>query len=337
MSNLNIANGACRIMARYEEPKMKTEAVVDFNSFSNPAQKSGEKYDVKETSAPERATRQKPDNEEVKGALITLNTAISRAKGAQKNLERFRTEWNITDRAAVYPKSLILHFAILAGLILFEGMANAYFFSAGSDLGLLGGWLQAITISFVNVISAFFVMGFLGLQSMSYLTQYNKPGKMAIGIFAALGVIGTALALLGLNVTAAHYRDMLELNAASLALGSSGATGDVLKPVEAALANPFGIVTLEALLLLILGVTFAIIAAYKGRTFDDVIPGYGRVTRKLESASVDLEKALKAIKKNTMSEDELQSALDLHSEIGEVLAGPPAEVATIPTAEAGNR
>lgn len=270
------------------------------------------------------------------GEMIQLGRAIAIAEARREDLLKFRRTWGGAvdedategaapvrpiDRAAVYPKSHILHFSILATLVLFEGMANAYFFSTGSDLGLLGGWLQAITVSFTNVIAAFFLIGFVGLRHMS------NPHKKVNGALAAMAVGLTVIALLALNLTAAHFRDLLELNAATLALGGAAVTGEVLSPVTEARFDPFGFETLEALLLFILGTTFAAIAAFKGRTFDDAIPGYGGVTRRLESAAQDLEKSLEAGWKEAkkLSEKELEQlveAKDLLDEICRDLAGP---------------
>lgn len=267
---------------------------------------------------------------------IALGRTRAIAQARHEDLLKFRRTWGGAledsgasdkpsvkpiDRAAIYPKSHILHFSVLAALILFEGMANAYFFSTGSDLGLLGGWLQAITVSFTNVIAAFFLIGFLGLRHMSNL---HKP------VIAGLAGIGMAIAvvtLIGLNLTAAHFRDLLELNAATLALGGAETTGAVLTPVLEARANPFGLQTLEALLLFILGTTFAAIAAYKGRTFDDAIPGYGGVTRRLEAASRDLEKALEAGLKDArkLSQRELEELVEAKAQLENIcvdLAGP---------------
>jgi hypothetical protein len=270
------------------------------------------------------------------GAMIALSRARAIAKARQADLLKFRRTWGGAvedmagtdkpavkpiDRAAIYPKSHILHFSVLATLVLFEGLANAYFFSKGSDLGLLGGWLQAITVSFTNVIAAFFLVGFIGLRHMS---NRNKP---IISGIAAAGVGLAVAALLMLNLTASHFRDLLELNAATLALGGAETTGTVLTPVSEVRTNPFGIQTLEALLLFVLGSTFAVIAAYKGRTFDDAIPGYGGVTRRLEDASRELEKALEAgwkdAKKLSQPElEELVEAKNLLDEICQDLAGP---------------
>lgn len=269
--------------------------------------------------------------------MIRLGRTVAFAAARHEDLLKFRRTWGGAfadpaegseaaeikpiDRAAIYPQSHILHFSILAALILFEGLANAYFFSTGSDLGLLGGWLQAITVSFTNVIAGFFLIGFLGLR---HLTNPHKPINR---VLAVAGVAIGTVTLLALNLSAAHFRDLLELNAATLALGSSEVTGMILAPVSAVREAPFGIETLEALLLLVLGTTFAVIAAFKGRTFDDAIPGYGGVTRRLEHAARELETALEAGWKDAkkLSQYELVQlveAKNLHDEIYRDLAGP---------------
>ncbi|MEQ8405105.1 MAG: hypothetical protein RKE49_08400 [Oceanicaulis sp.] len=191
-------------------------------------------------------------------------------------------------RAPTYPDSHIMTFSILAGLILFEGLANAYFFSKGSDLGLLGGWIQAITVASANVIASFFVIGFLGLRM---LQNPHRPFSFA----AALIFVPLAAAfIVFLNFCAAHYRDLLEINAAMLAQGGTEQTGEMLAPVTRALTfAPFE--TLEALLLFGLGVTFAIIAAFKGATFDDRLIGYGAAHRRLVNASSHLAAVLKQL------------------------------------------
>jgi hypothetical protein len=191
-------------------------------------------------------------------------------------------------RPPTYPDSHIMTFSILAGLVLFEGLANAYFFSKGSDLGLLGGWIQAITVAGTNVVASFFVIGFLGLRM---LQNPHRPFSFAAAcVFTPLA----AMFIVFLNWSAAHYRDLLELNAATLALGGTEQTGEILAPVTRALTfTPFE--TLEALLLFILGLTFAIIAAFKGATFDDRLIGYGAAHRKLVNASAHLAAVLKQL------------------------------------------
>jgi hypothetical protein len=308
---------------------LDTQPDSALTGFTEPAAKTGTDHDLSALSE-----------------MIQLGRSVAIASARREDLLKFRRTWGGAypdpdpehgtatdsatksakprepiDRAAIYPTSHILHFSVLAALVLSEGLANAYFFSTGSDLGLLGGWLQAITVSFTNVIAAFFLIGFLGLRHMS------NPHKPGLAVPAAIGTIIAVIALGLLNLTAAHFRDLLELNAATLAMGASDVTGLVLAPVTAALADPFGIETLEALLLLVLGVTFAVIAAFKGRTFDDAIPGYGGVTRRLEAAAAELEKTLKARVTKTKNGkgvelEKLVQAKDLLDEICRDLAGP---------------
>jgi len=199
-------------------------------------------------------------------------------------------------RAPAYPDSHIMTFSILAGLVLFEGLANAYFFSKGSDLGLLGGWIQAITVASANVIASFFIIGFLGLRMVQ---NPHRPFSFA----AALIFMPLATAfVVFLNFAAAHYRDLLEINAAVLAQGGIEQTGQMLTPVTRALTfAPFE--TLEALLLFGLGITFAVIAAFKGATFDDRLIGYGAAHRRLVNASSHLAAVLKQLPAQSGSTD----------------------------------
>lgn len=244
-----------------------------------------------------------------------LQFALSRARRDFENLRAFRrtSGWAFDDpvgkekisnagkpveRSAIYPDSHILTFSVLAALVLFEGLANAYFFAGSSDLGLLGGWLQAITVSFVNVITAFFVIGYLCLRHLTNPQKRWSFFAAAAGLPIAIGFICV------LNLAAAHYRDLLEVHAATLALGGTEITGELIAPIQSVFSNPFSFQTLEAYLLLTLGLTFAIIAAYKGRTFDDAIPGFGVVQRRAERSARELNRVVKKAAGGRKSPDE---------------------------------
>lgn len=56
-------------------------------------------------------------------------------------------------REASYPTSRLLHFGIIALVVVVESVANAEFFASVSTLGLVGGFLQAVGVSLVNVVS----------------------------------------------------------------------------------------------------------------------------------------------------------------------------------------
>lgn len=224
-------------------------------------------------------------------AYLTFRQTRGRMFGGPLPRERW------IDRPASYPDSHIMHFSILAGMVLVEGLINAYFFSKSSDLGLLGGWIQAITVAFTNVIASFFLIGFLGLRLL------QNPDRIFSFVAAVIGVPIIVGLVVFLNYTAAVYRDLLELNAAALALGDlataavqqgtvASAEDSILAPVTEALRFE-GIKTLEGLLLFILGVTFATIAAFKGATFDDRLIGYGVLQRRARSSLAHLSAVLK--------------------------------------------
>ena len=65
-------------------------------------------------------------------------------------LSAFEDEHKLVD-GAEYPESQIYHWAIVGAMVLTESIANSYFFAKGSDLGLVGGILQAMPISIVNI------------------------------------------------------------------------------------------------------------------------------------------------------------------------------------------
>ncbi|WP_019961932.1 hypothetical protein [Woodsholea maritima] len=236
----------------------------------------------------------KPTEKSVKSAYTDLKYAFDYYKdfqenwGKDANLNLPEEKW--INRPGQYPDSHIMGISLLAALVLVEGLANAQFFSKASDLGLLGGWIQAIMVAFTNVLASFFLVGFLGVRTL--MNPHQK-------LWFVCGLVGTPIAMgaiLMLNFTAAQYRDLLELSSASLAQGDSAVTGHVMNPVTNALSFT-QLQTLEALLLLILGLTFACIAAYKGATWEDRILGYGAVQKKLDIAADKLNKAIEGTKK----------------------------------------
>ena len=242
----------------------------------------------------------KPAEKSIKAAYTDLKYAFDYYKdfqenwGKDANLNLPEEKW--INRPGVYPASHVLGISILAGLVLIEGLANAQFFSKASDLGLLGGWIQAIMVAFTNVLASFFLVGFLGVRTL--MNPHQK-------LWFFSGLIGTPIAVAAiffLNFTAAQYRDLLEFNSASLALGDSEITGHVMNPVTNAL-NFTQLQTLEALLLLILGLTFACIAAYKGATWEDRILGYGPVQKKLDISADKLNKAIEGAKTSVVPTD----------------------------------
>ncbi len=91
----------------------------------------------------------------------------------RRELSAFVTS-NEIHRESDYPDSHILHWAIVVALVVAESIANSYFFSKGSDLGLLGGVFQAFLISVVN-IGASLLAGLYVLPSFNHVKELPRP------------------------------------------------------------------------------------------------------------------------------------------------------------------
>jgi len=262
-----------------------------------------------------------------------LRRVAKQARDRSANLVHFRKTWGgavslDTKRPAKpielaprYGKSHIMDFSLLAMIILVEGLANAYFFSKASDLGLLGGWMQAITVSGTNVIAAFFLIGYFGLR---LTTNPHRVGRIAAG-WALVGV--ATIALVALNLSAAQYRDLLEFHSVDLALGSSPAAMEGMMLSEQMNWNPFALRTLEARLLFLLGLTFAAIAAYKGFTFSDRIMGYSEAASRANESLQELNRLTKLPpkqRKELTDQDlaQLEWAESIRDDLTAVLDGP---------------
>lgn len=189
-----------------------------------------------------------------------LRDLFKRRMIAERNLNYFRRSLGVA-RPARYPESGIFHFGLIAFIVVLESVANAYFFSQASDLGLLGGVLQAAVFSMVNVAWSFG----LGLTAYRYL---NAPG-LGLRFLAMLGVGLHIAGALFINLAIAHYRDLI-------ALSPDGATFAVITQLTAA---PFQLEAFESLMLFLIGTLIAGFAVWKGYTTEDPLPGYGPADR----------------------------------------------------------
>ena len=228
-----------------------------------------------------------------------------------------------------HPPVRIFNLSIIALLVLMESAANAYFFGVQSDFGIVGGMLQAAAVSMSNVAIAYFIIGFWGLRHASVPWTEFHTTKKIFGIGAI--IIGLML-VIAVNLSAAHYRNLLDLKAVSepsitaqqtaaelgvAAASVDTATGDVATrtffplleghcrrvlgselgqdPVSAAanaLCQPLNIHSMDAMILFALGMVIAAFAAFEGRRSDAAFPGFSDAARKVERSREDLQDAL---------------------------------------------
>src|SRR5881628_1820247 len=116
---------------------------------------------------------------------------------ALKHLRWFQQKHGLHYRAASYPQSQFYHFAIVAALALVEWVSLAAFYAEGSDFGLLGGVLIAMTLSVVNISLAILAGGLLRY------VNHRSPRQKWLAL-TAVALLYTCFLLV--TLAAAHYR-----------------------------------------------------------------------------------------------------------------------------------
>jgi hypothetical protein len=228
------------------------------------------------------------------GARIELRTiagrygpeqerAQARAVRAEHDLDRFRRAHD-RDRPAIYPDSRILQAGLLLVAAAFEALFSAALFAETDERGLLGGAMTALGLSGANVTLGF-LSGFLGLRYLGHKQPFLRiAGGAGLATLAALS--------LSLNLFAAHWRDKL---------GAAARTP--LDTIDD--ASWFGLITPQAVILLMLGAGVWVFSALKGYSgFDDPYPDYGKLDRAARDAREDVEE------RRAEAREALEAAID---------------------------
>jgi len=188
----------------------------------------------------------------------------------KNDLEKFKQKNGIT-REASYPNSKILYIGIIMVILLSETSLNAYFFAKGNELGLIGGAAQALIISLINIVSAFFLGGYL----VKKLNLVKKTPLLKYGVIAAL--LGAAVVIVLFNLLVGHLR---------VQLGIDPDTAYV-EAIRTFLAGPFNLNEFDSIILVIVGLLSFLIAFTDFYKMDDEYPGYGHLDRKYQDALID--------------------------------------------------
>ena len=249
------------------------------------------KIDVKQTrdAFARLLTPVEPGLEKLRSDHTTvLYQAKENEARAVKHLRWFQQKHGLHYRAASYPGSQLYHFAIVAGLALVEWMSLAAFYAEGSDFGLLGGVLIAMTLSIVNISLAILAGG---------LVRYvnHRSGRRKALALTAVALLYAGFLLV--TLAAAHYR-VATGDIAQSQPEVSAPAGAPLPPQVAAdfdqwraarlawqrfARNPVGFEDVFSWILVVLAGVFGIFASYKGYRIDDPYPGYGELDRELNA------------------------------------------------------
>lgn len=189
-----------------------------------------------------------------------------RATGFRDEYEKFRQAHNL-DRQARQPAARLMTVAWLPTMVAIESVFNGMFFAEGSNLGLIGGVLIAVSLSAVNVLFGFLV----GWGPARWASHCSWLVRLPGIVMTSAGV----LAVLGFNIMIGHYRDAYE---------SMGDAVSLAAVWHAAIDNPAGFIALASWLLLLMGCFFSGVGGWKGYRFDDPYPGYGELDRRRDHA-----------------------------------------------------
>jgi hypothetical protein len=210
-------------------------------------------------------------------ALSRLRSANHRAESelgplregyisARDELGDFRARHGLK-RAARISSSRPVTAGLLVILISVEAGANAVFFAKGAELGLLGGLWTAVCISAVNVVVAF-AIGFFPLRWM-------KHRNFMVKLFGLLLAVGGSAVIVAVHGFAAHLREVP---------GGVDDEAVLATAVTSLRHSPFELHDINSYYLFAIGVVWALVAMWKGYTFDDPYPGYGAHQRRCDHA-----------------------------------------------------
>lgn len=258
----DFANKEFTDIAREAAPLSLEGVEDDFNDIELNAKKDFDRYSLATVS-------------ELKKLRIEERTYL-------RDLKFFKEQNNL-NRLASYPSSHILHIALLAGALLFESFINMFFFSNGSELGLLGGYLEALTISAINILVSFII----GRLALSYLHHVNKIKAFFAGMSALAGISAIILG----HIMVAHYRDLLIIDPDAAKLNA----------VNKFLNGPFTFAAMDPIWILIFGIGIAVIALLDGYKYDDAYPGYGSKDRKYKEKAKALHNAQTAVRETILA------------------------------------
>jgi uncharacterized membrane protein YvlD (DUF360 family) len=161
----------------------------------------------------------------------------------------------------------VFGFLLLLVFVLLESILNGMFFAEGSEAGLIGGVVQALVLSVLNVgIAALYAV--YGLPLL-----FHRRGS--IKFLGALVTIVFACWLVGLNLAIGHFRDLFIAGAGSVQMG------ELLTRLTTA---PLLLSDAKSFILVLLGTVLGVLATIDVAATRDLYPGYGTMGRERQKA-----------------------------------------------------
>jgi hypothetical protein len=164
------------------------------------------------------------------------------------------------------PRASFFKWALIVVLVLVELVLNGELLSKGSELGLVGGIVEALIFAVLNVG--------VGLMFGIFWIPFVNHRNWFLKLFGLIGLAAYLACMVGINIALAHYREV----AGVLFEGAGEAV------MQRLMQDPLGIQDFRSWLLFGLGVLFSIIAVLDGLSLRDPYPGYQRIDKALRTA-----------------------------------------------------
>lgn len=206
---------------------------------------------------------------QVTDELNYLHAPRNECREREQEFERFRRTHNLY-RLPVEASRIrrIAGYLLLVLFVLVESVLNGVFFAAGSEGGLIGGVVQALGLSAVNIGPAV-LYAFFGLPLL-----YHRQWRVKLaGLLATAAYAAWALAI---NLVIAHFRDLYIVSAGRIDMQEL-TTNLVAAPLQ--LADP------NSWLLALLGLGLSLVAAIDTAGLHDPYPRFGAIGRRRNVAS----------------------------------------------------
>jgi hypothetical protein len=206
---------------------------------------------------------------QVTDELNFLQAPRSEYRERDQEFERFRREHRLHRLPVEVPRSRrIVGYLLLVLFVLLESILNGVFFATGSEGGLIGGVVQALGLSLVNIGPAV-LYALFGLP----LLYHRRFTVKLIGAGATAAYLAWALAI---NLVIAHFRDLFIASAGRIDMAEMWAR---LSTAPLELNDP------NSWLLAFLGLGLSIVAAIDTAGLDDTYPQFGAIGRRRNDAA----------------------------------------------------
>ncbi|QLZ68962.1 hypothetical protein FOLKNPGA_01742 [Legionella sp. PC1000] len=206
---------------------------------------------------------------EARDGINQLENDMRQVQELHQERNDFRKK-NGLDRTARYPESRIFHISIIMVLFLIESILNANFLAIGLENGILGGFIEALAISTINIFVSLGAGIFLYPRVNHKYLKWRMFGWISILIYLAIMIL--------FNLLVAHYR---------LALASNQPEFASTLALQTLINDPINLPDFHSWIMIFIGCIFSVTASIDGFKMNDPYPGYSNLDKRYKLALDD--------------------------------------------------